>query len=59
MVNYQQSRYAYQGKTTAIPAQAEQKERYMTRIDCAAEYRYFSFTGYYFGKASFGLAQQG
>ena len=31
----------------------------MTRITNAAEYRYFSFTGYYFGKASFGLAQQG
>jgi len=30
----------------------------MTRINPAAEYRYFSFTGYYFGKASFGLAQQ-
>jgi hypothetical protein len=31
----------------------------MTRNQFAAEYRYFSFTGYYFGKASFGLAQQG
>lgn len=30
----------------------------MTRTMCAAEYRYFSFTGYYFGKASFGLAQE-
>lgn len=35
------------------------KKRFMTRIANAAEYRYFSFTGYYFGKASFGLAQQG
>ena len=35
------------------------KKRFMTRITNAAEYRYFSFTGYYFGKASFGLAQQG
>lgn len=31
----------------------------MTRIASAAEYRYFSFTGYFYGKASFGLAQQG
>ena len=37
--------------------QPQRKKRCMTRIDCAAEYRYFSFTGYYFGKASFGLAQ--
>ncbi len=31
----------------------------MTRINCAAEYRYFSFTGYYFGKVVFGLAENG
>ena len=31
----------------------------MTRIANAAEYRYFSFTGYFYGKAGFGLAQQG
>jgi hypothetical protein len=31
----------------------------MTRNQFAAEYRYFSFAGYYFGKVSFGLAQQG
>jgi hypothetical protein len=31
----------------------------MIRIANAAEYRYFSFTGYFYGKASFGLAQQG
>ncbi len=30
----------------------------MTRIECTAEYRYFSFTGFYFGKALFGLAQR-
>lgn len=47
-------------KLTTISATAEQKEAFfMTRIANAAEYRYFSFTGYFYGKASFGLAQQG
>jgi hypothetical protein len=31
----------------------------MARIDAAAEYRYFYFTSYYFGKVSFGLANGG
>ena len=48
VLNYQQSRQ-----------EPQRKKRFMTRIANAAEYRYFSFTGYYFGKASFGLAQQG
>ena len=29
----------------------------MTQINRAAEYRYFSFTNYYFGKATLGLAE--
>jgi hypothetical protein len=29
----------------------------MQRITAAAEYRYFSFTNYYFGKANLGLAE--
>ena len=29
----------------------------MTQISRAAEYRYFYFTGFYFGKVSFGLAE--
>jgi len=29
----------------------------MTRISFAAEYRYFIFAGFYFGKVSFGLAE--
>jgi hypothetical protein len=48
VINYQQSRRKPNGK-----------KRFMTRIASAAEYRYFSFTGYFYGKASFGLAQQG
>lgn len=31
----------------------------MTRINAKSEYRYFYFTGYFFGKGSFGLAQSG
>jgi len=31
----------------------------MTQINHAAEYRYFSFTNYYFGKADLGLAENG
>lgn len=30
----------------------------MTSIARTAEYRYFYFTGFYFGKVSFGLAGQ-
>ncbi len=30
----------------------------MTSIARAAEYRYFIFTGFYFGKDSFGLAEK-
>jgi hypothetical protein len=48
VVNYQQSR-----------RWPDRKKRFMTRIANAAEYRYFSFTGYFYGKAGFGLAQQG
>ncbi len=29
----------------------------MSKITSAAEYRYFYFTSYYFGKVSFGLAE--
>jgi hypothetical protein len=29
----------------------------MTQTSRAAEYRYFYFTGFYFGKVSFGLAE--
>ena len=45
MVNYKKSRH-----------ESHRKKRFMTRITNAAEYRYFSFTGYYFGKVVFGLA---
>ena len=31
----------------------------MNRITRAAEYRYFYFTNYYFGKVSFGMAENG
>jgi len=48
VINYQQSR-----------REPDRKKRFMTHIANAAEYRYFSFTGYFYGKASFGLAQQG
>ena len=32
---------------------------FMTQTCRAAEYRYFYFTNYYFGKGSFGLAENG
>lgn len=31
----------------------------MIQTSRAAEYRYFSFTNYYFGKANLGLAENG
>jgi len=59
MVNLYKSRHEPQEKNRKSRHEPHRKKRFMTRIANAAEYRYFSFTGYYFGKASFGLAQQG
>jgi hypothetical protein len=35
------------------------RKKRMIQENRAAEYRYFSFTNYYFGKADLGLAENG
>jgi len=45
------------GKFAQINRANAQRKQQMTQICRAAEYRYFSFTNYYFGKALSGLAE--
>jgi hypothetical protein len=45
------------GKFAQINRANAQRKQQMTQICRAAEYRYFTFTNYYFGKVLSGLAE--